>query len=203
MPNLHDCMEPTWRDPTDEYYATRAEEYSRATRDLDLTMQLGLFRQELNPGAEVLDLGCGSGRDLRAMRSISMRPVGLDRSLSLAKGAREFSGCPVVRADFHELPFADQSFDGIWAIAALLHARPHEVRPALREVRRVVRDSGLVLTSMQLGQGEREASDGRYFALYSIDQWAAIGNECGLRPVKSLNSGTNWFVTLFRKSTVE
>jgi len=60
----------------------------------------------------VLDLGCGFGRHLVALRERGLEAFGLDRSLALLSRARELSG-RIVRGDFRALPFHGASFDAV------------------------------------------------------------------------------------------
>ncbi|MCR4607553.1 MAG: hypothetical protein K5771_07500 [Oscillospiraceae bacterium] len=46
-----------------DYYNHNAETYALSTRDADVSDLYTDFEECLNPGARILDLGCGSGRD--------------------------------------------------------------------------------------------------------------------------------------------
>jgi 2-polyprenyl-6-hydroxyphenyl methylase/3-demethylubiquinone-9 3-methyltransferase len=63
-------------------------------------------------GARVLDVGCGGGRYLRALRSRGCLPVGVDLAIAELEElhVNEFR---VVRALAEHLPFRDGSFDGV------------------------------------------------------------------------------------------
>lgn len=89
------------------------------------------------PGADVLDLACGSG----AVRSYWRRRwVGVDVSAAELEGARRRGRCPVVRGDAVHLPFAGQSFDAVVCSMALMLIPP--LGAALAEVARVLRPGG-------------------------------------------------------------
>jgi SAM-dependent methyltransferase len=63
-------------------------------------------------GARVLDVGCGEGRHLRALRLQGCVPVGIDLATEeLVK--LHANGFGVVRAVAERLPFKDGSFDGV------------------------------------------------------------------------------------------
>lgn len=109
--------------------------------------------------AWVLDVGCGAGADLPALRTrfADASVAGLDgagprlrRNAADEKpqGLSRFfrrSGGATVQADFAALPFAAQQFDVLWSNLALhWSAEPHRVLP---EWARVTRVGGLVAFS--------------------------------------------------------
>ena len=67
------------------------------------------------PGGDVLDVPCGFGRHTLPLARAGYRVVGVDRSRTLLDEARRRAGGErwpkFVRADYRELPFADESFD--------------------------------------------------------------------------------------------
>ena len=108
-------------------------------------------RLALQPGEAVLDIGCGSGGDVRAMAEIvgpKGRAVGLDGSATMVAAARQRSlgsDLPVefVVGDAHHLDFPDSSFDACRTDRVLLHlADPSQ---AVREIARVLRPGGRVV----------------------------------------------------------
>jgi len=96
-----------------------------------------------------LDVGCGAGRHLRALRARGLAAFGIDLSPVLLRDARS-AGCPVARADMRRLPFADERFDLVACFFTTFgyfdsHA---EDEAFLRELRRVVRPSGLLFLDL-------------------------------------------------------
>ena len=64
------------------------------------------------PGARVLDVGCGPGRHLAALRRAGFAPTGVDLSPSMIAAARAAApNVPLVRADMRRLPIRGGSFD--------------------------------------------------------------------------------------------
>lgn len=67
----------------------------------------------LAPGRRVLDLACGAGRHLRAMRAAGIRAAGCDLSEDLlASAAARESRC-LIRCDMRVLPFRSAVFDAV------------------------------------------------------------------------------------------
>lgn len=103
---------------------------------------LGRWRRWLAAGAEgrVLDLGCGTGRNLPLLASGS-RPVGLDPCLETLRAARRRSpGTPLVLGAAERLPFRSGAFDTV--VSGLVFCSVSEPIRALGEVRRVLAPGG-------------------------------------------------------------
>ncbi len=103
---------------------------------------------DLQPSDCVLDVGCGSGRDLPFIARIASRCVALDYSLEMIRAARS-QGSPIrelLVGDATALPFPDGSFDKVIASEVIEHIP--DWRRAIREMARVLRPGGrLVLTT--------------------------------------------------------
>jgi ubiquinone/menaquinone biosynthesis C-methylase UbiE len=110
-------------------------------------------------GARVLDVACGPALDVRVLRDQGLTVVAGDRSEELMRiGHVLFPKRPLARWDFRRLPFADDTFDGIWAPAALQHLPRREMRSALAELRRV-HGRGPIFVSFREGQGDLDLVD--------------------------------------------
>lgn len=95
----------------------------------------------LNPGAAVLDVGCGPGTITADMASLGVEVIGIDSAAEVVEKAREL-GVDARVGDAYALDFADATFDVVHAHQTLQHlARPVD---ALREFRRVVKPGGVV-----------------------------------------------------------
>src|SRR5258706_59421 len=118
-------------DSTLAYYERHAAEYAAATTPISMAAFASRFAALLPAPASVLDVGCGSGRDLRALSALGLTCTGLDLSPRLAYLAAEYSGCPVIIGDMRVLPIPDATFMGVWASASLLHLSRDEISRGL------------------------------------------------------------------------
>ncbi|WP_254845175.1 class I SAM-dependent methyltransferase [Desulfovibrio sp. DV] len=157
------------------------------------------IRAFLVPGDRMIDLGCGPGRTLAALRQAGLGRfhVGADAnppSLALAAGA----GFPVVRAELAALPVADAAFD-VGILQAVLTTIPGpEARLAvLREARRVV--TRVLCLGDFLQNWDQPYYKARYEA--GLAETGQAGSflvrevgRCSMRPIISLR--TNWLACL-------
>ncbi len=104
--------------------------------------------QRLQPGARLLDLGCGSGIPTTKVLAERLDVVGVDFSTAQIEKAR--NNVPLARfvvADLTEVEFPDGSFDAVTAFHSLNHV-PREHHAALFErVARWLAPGGLFLAS--------------------------------------------------------
>lgn len=120
-------------------------------RRLAEVRQVGFNRLRLQPGAVVLDVGCGAGEvcvELAERVGPTGRVAGLDLSetmIQAARAAAERAGRPVEFqvGTAYELPFADATFDAVRAERVLQHLETPEA--ALREMVRVTRPGGRIV----------------------------------------------------------
>ena len=84
------------------YYDQNAQAFWEGTRDHDVSQNIdALLRHvESTPPLEVLDFGCGPGRDLVRFKTLGHRVTGLEGSAQLAALARAHSGCQVLEQNF-------------------------------------------------------------------------------------------------------
>ncbi len=114
--------------------------YSGPSALRDSSAFLSELMARLQPGATVLDLGCGPRDQQRPIESFGFRYLGVDVDSAAAD----------LLVDAHCLPFKDQSFDAVLSYAVLEHLRDPFV--ALREITRVLRSGGLYLGTVSQGE---------------------------------------------------
>ena len=71
------------------------------------------FAPLLPAGGAVLDLACGSGRHLRALRGRDLRLHGVDRNASVVEPLRAFATIDVSDLESGPWPYAGVEFDGV------------------------------------------------------------------------------------------
>ena len=192
------------------HYEERAEAFWEGTRDHDVSQNLQALLTALpaRPNLRILDLGCGPGRDLVALRSLGHAPVGLDGCAAFVRMAREHSGCEVLEQSFLELALPPQSFDGVFANASLFHVPGAELPRVLRELFAALVPGGALFCSNPRAMGaEREGWQGERYGTYlSLESWSALFEAAGftqllhfLRPAGKPASEQPWLAMVLRK----
>ncbi|MEQ1795742.1 MAG: class I SAM-dependent methyltransferase, partial [Nitrospira sp.] len=127
----------------------------------------------------ILDLGCGGGQDARAIHAKGFRVVGMDLTTAFLRSARKTAPLvPLVRADMRDLPFQQEAFNGVWAVACLMHVPKPEAAQVLKRLSRIVRPGGLLAATVTHGTQSRIRTDGwmpgRYFARWQKAELACV-----------------------------
>lgn len=106
-----------------------------------------LKRAGVSTDARSLDVGTGTGANLRLLQELGYREVtGLDASDEAIRHCAEKGLPPVRRGDIGALPFADSNFDLVMATDVIEHV--DDDGQALRELRRVLSPGGIVLLTV-------------------------------------------------------
>jgi SAM-dependent methyltransferase len=92
-----------------------------STVNIDPGSFLEPFARYLAPGATILDVGCGSGRDLRWFAKRGFASTGFENSPGLARLARQHAACPVIEGDFQDYDFSQLSYSGLVFVGSLVH----------------------------------------------------------------------------------
>ncbi len=134
-------------------YDRVAVDYDRRTASLDPAFTA--FRTTFAAAVEgpVVDLGCGPGRDVEALRGLGVAAFGVDLSAGMLAVART-RGLPVVQGDLRRPPVAPGSLGGLWCNAALLHVPRGDVPATLRAWHGLLRAGGQLGLSTSLGGDE-------------------------------------------------
>ncbi|AEF96359.1 class I SAM-dependent methyltransferase [Methanotorris igneus] len=126
-----------------KYYDALAKEYDKVysfeklkwMREVENT----LISKEIKKEFFVLDVGCGSGEQLKKLNNA----VGLDISIEMAKIAHKKADKLVVVGNAECLPFKDNTFDCVISFfGALNHVN---LDKALKEMKRILKKDGILI----------------------------------------------------------
>jgi SAM-dependent methyltransferase len=146
-------------------------------------------------GGTVVDVGCGTGRTLPALRT-AVGPagtvIGLDvtpQMLAVARTHSAVAAAGLILADARRLPFADASVDAIFAAGLIMHLPGTD--SGLRELARVTRPGGRLVLFHPSGRAALAARHGRALR---PDESLAEG------PLRSSAGRTGWQITSYDDS---
>lgn len=142
---------------TVSHYEDNAQSFWEGTKDHDVSQNYDNFLAALKPTRklDILDFGCGPGRDLAYFKSLGHRAVGLDGSRTFCRMARNDTGCPVLHQSFLSLDLQRHKFDGIFANASLFHVPRQEFPRILLELHSALRSGGILFSSNPRGNSEQ------------------------------------------------
>lgn len=144
-----------------DYYNRNSDQFAADTLEVKFTSIQDRFLSYLEPGAMILDFGCGAGRDSRYFASKGYRVEAIDGSEEMVRIASQTSGVNVRRMLFAELDERER-YDGIFACASILHVPFTELPDVFARMSRAVKPGGVVYVSFKYGSFEGERG-GRYF----------------------------------------
>lgn len=198
-----------------------------AATEAGRSAMLPFFEAALRPGARVLDVGTGSGRDLAALQELGFEVFGVEPNAAMRATAlrlRPGLAGRLMEASLPDLgrPFSHQQPDGFDAVACsavLMHISPAELPLALRSLVQQLRSLQpgeaehqrpallLALPDMNpsLLRSDRDA-DGRRFHNHAPAAVQALLEPLGLTLERSsvndavlASSGTRWHMLVFRR----
>jgi demethylmenaquinone methyltransferase/2-methoxy-6-polyprenyl-1,4-benzoquinol methylase len=127
----------------EEMFDRIAPRYELVNRVMTLGLDAGWRRRavrelRLDPGARVVDLGCGTGDLCRVLGRAGLRAVGVDMAAGML--ARAHTAAPLVRADALQLPLRDASVDG--AVSGFALRNVVDIAACFGEAARVILPGG-------------------------------------------------------------
>jgi len=188
------------------FYEDNHQQYFESTVGIDPSAFLKPLAGKLTPKATILDIGCGSGRDLLWLARRGFQPTGFEQSPSLAGLARKHANCPVIEGDFRHFNFSGLQFSALVFVGSLVHVSPKALPAILSSCCRALVPGGLLLITVKEGEGTKRAADGRVFTSWSrpdIEKVFAASNLHIIdfsRQMSAIRPGDTWlgYVLMFR-----
>ena len=190
------------------HYDQNALAFWEGTRDHDVSQNISALLKfiEAPPPFELLDFGCGPGRDLKTFKALGHRATGLEGSPQLAAMARANSGCDVLEQNFLELSLPSSRFDGVFANAVLFHVPGQELPRVLGELYTTLKPGGVLLSSNPRGDGQEGWNGDRYGSFHDWPAWRDHMRAAGFvelahyhRPAGLPREQQPWLASVWRK----
>lgn len=155
-----------------QYYDTHADDFAGETVDVAFQDMQERFLKWVPAGSEILDFGCGAGRDTKYFLSRGYQVDAVDGSESLCRIASSYTGIPVRHMYFQDLE-AVSRYGGIWACSSILHVPKKDLPEIFRRMERALVPGGVLYVSFKYGTFEGERN-GRYFTDLDEDGLGSI-----------------------------
>jgi SAM-dependent methyltransferase len=97
-------------------------------------------------GCITVDIGCGTGSNLKALGVAGLKVIGLDLSLYALSLAKRKSQLPVINGDVNKLPFRPKSIGLIIAMDIIEHLE-NDVT-GIREFYEILKDGGILILTV-------------------------------------------------------
>jgi len=183
---------PWYLTETRAFFSCRAATWNTRFGDDMPAYTAAVARAGIRAGGVAIDIGCGTGRALPALRqavgpdgtviAADLTPEMLDQARPVSRAA----DAALVLADARRLPFADASADALFAAGLVNHLPDTEA--GLRELARVTRPGGLLVLFHPSGRAALAARHGRTL---TPDEPLADG------PLRSSTAVTGWRLTTY------
>jgi SAM-dependent methyltransferase len=156
---------------------------------------------------DVMELGCGDGRDAVYITSVAKSYIGIDYSEGLLALAREkLPDTQFVCADMQTYDYGDAAYDAVFAFASVLHIPKEALGDLFAKIERSLRQEGVFYISTKHAESyqektKKDAHGERLFYFYCESDIRELA--LGLFDVVSIeikpHGDNNWLEVAFRK----
>lgn len=155
---------------TVKFYDGHAVEMAALYDGADMSRLYESVVDILPRGGAILDIGCGSGRDARALQHLGYDVTACDaseRMLEIAKGKIDPINPNNPKIEYltkafplsNDDPFLSRRYDLVLSIAVLMHIPPSEIETFLNQLSMLIKKNGYALLSWC----ERRSADERMY----------------------------------------
>lgn len=144
------------------FYNGNALQYFENTVGVDMSAICERFLKYIPSGGRIIDVGAGSGRDIKYFKDRGYAVDGIDASDEMCRLASEYVGIEVECKIIQEWN-PQQKYDGIWANASLLHLSYDEIEKFILRAPDYLVSGGVLYISLKNGIQTGVDRDGRFF----------------------------------------
>lgn len=178
--------------PTIATYDRTVEQYVQSTAKLVLYEEIEKFAKLMPPKARILDAGCAWGRDSKLFVERGYDVTGIDLSEGfLVEALKRVLNAKFINMDLRAMDFPDNSFEGIWACASLLHLTLADIQKVLNDFFRILSPGGTVFLHVKRGLGDNlgtrsQTVEGeRFFVYLEPEQLNGMAESAGFSIVET------------------
>lgn len=192
-----------------EYYDTNANELIQLYNSAKVEELHALFLKYIHKNDKVLDIGFGSGRDLKEIMKITPNIFGLDACEKFIHNAENINGLKArvaqsVLPEIHIEEFNRDiaKFDVIVSIAVFMHLNREEIEQTIEKMKSIMIKNGVVIISYSINR--QHSDDERHFESLNQAYMVATFRKFGFTIVEEiiahdgLDREIRWVTQIFR-----
>jgi 2-polyprenyl-3-methyl-5-hydroxy-6-metoxy-1,4-benzoquinol methylase len=195
------------------YYGEHAADVAQRYESVPSALSC-YFEESFPLAGKILDVGCGSGRDLAILDSLGFNVFGIDAITEFVNIAQEKHPKLMGRIAVGQLPALGKpfggEFDGILCCAVLMHLDESTLVKSVQSFSEILRSDGRVLISVPASRPDTDASGrdqyGRLFKNYSSHYLSSLFEVNGFRLLQQWanedtmqRSGVEWLTQLYQR----
>lgn len=150
------------KEKTIDFYNKNAVSYFNSTVEVDMSEAYNRFLKYVKPQGTIIDIGAGSGRDIKYFIKAGFEVYGIDASEELCRLSAEYTGA-IIQCQTIQDWIPHMQYDGVWANASLIHLQRKEVEDFISRLLEVLSQEGVIYISLKEGIAEGVDEKGRYF----------------------------------------
>lgn len=177
---------------TINYYEQNSSNLSSRYENADVSEIHKLLLQTFDKNSELLEIGCGSGRDASFMSKNDFNITAIDGSINMIKEAKNIHPELFQKLFYKKLPNDlefDKKFDGIYSIATLMHLSKNDLKITISKIYNLLNQNGKFLMSVSLFRDDinKDGFDdkGRFFLVLNFDEWVNLLENIGFKILKT------------------
>ncbi|UQA51968.1 class I SAM-dependent methyltransferase [Vibrio sp. ED002] len=132
-----------------KYYDDNCISYNNITKKVDMSAIYKKVRKHVANGSNILDAGCGAGRDTEYFIKHGFKVSSFDASINMVNICNEYPFAFCEQKVFSSINYP-QLFDLVWASASLLHLDKEEFKHAIQKLFKALKPSGYLYFSLKL-----------------------------------------------------
>ncbi len=152
-----------------KYYDENCIAYNNTTKKVDMDAIYKKIREYVANGSNILDAGCGAGRDTEYFIRHGFKVSSFDASINMVNICNEYPFAFCEHKDFSSINYP-QLFDLVWASASLLHLNKIEFESAVQKLFKAIKPNGYFYFSLKIkNKNSSKNKDTRTFYYHSKD----------------------------------
>lgn len=173
---------------TMNYYNHNYETLTQRYETANVSNIHDLLIKTFNKKNELLEIGCGSGRDASFLTKNGFNIIAIDGSRNMIEEAKRIHP-ELIKNLFHKtlpnnLEF-DRKFDGIYSIATLMHLSKIDLEETISKIYNLLNQDGKFLMSVSLLRDDIDENGfdekGRFFLVLNFEEWINVVENIGFK----------------------